>query len=233
MEINVKFKSFEANYKKARPISLTIGILLIFGGISLLSQSFFEYIFGVIINKDNSDKSPCYAWLLIFLGISISFFGAYLNTIRKRRIQSDVRLYKEIKSFVDETFLMNILKYLKNENAIYKENNLELFEYYSKMNNSKYFFQTTSIQNKYRDYKNDLQKLNSFISINFTELSFNTGGNIRLHLKPNWNIDFSDSVSNSDYVKYDELDIEKNNLLEKVELSYNEFIKIIRKELDL
>ncbi len=233
MEIGLKIKSFEAKYKRVRPISLTIGLALISGGVTILSPNIYEYIFGEIIGMKELAYSALHAWTLILIGIIISLLGAYLTILRKRRIESDIKFFNQMNSLLDETRLENILYDLFNENAIYKKHNTELNELYFGISKPQFFFQTTSIQTLFLDYMKDIQKLISFMSKNFYELSSHTGGNTRLHLKPEWNIDYSDSASPSEQILYDKLSDDKDKLVEKVKSSYAELRKKIKKELEI
>jgi hypothetical protein len=231
MEIGLKFKSFEAKYKRVRPVSLTIGITLISGGVTILSPNIYEYIVGEIIGMKELAYSALHGWTMILIGILISLLGAHLTTLRKRRIESDTKFFYEMNSMLDETELDNIFYDLLNENAIYKKSNTVLNEYYFGISKPQFFFQTTSIQYLFMDYMNDIQRLISFMSKNFYELSSHTGGNTRLHLKPDWNIDYSDYVSPSDQILYDKLSDDKDKLVKKVKSSYAELRRKIKKEL--
>ena len=233
LEGGIKLKSFEANFKWARPVFLSVGLALIGAGAGIIGSSWIQYSIDKMFGFEDEVVNIYIGIGSIVVGVAIALLGGYLARLRKERIEFDIKHYHYLKGFISDIQFDNIYDSLYNENAIFNED-YKLFRiYWEELKNERKKFLTPSLKKSIDTLESSMRNLIGCITINFRHLPSNVGSNARLHLKPMWNIDFADSVSQKDSIKYDEISDQKDELIKTVKSNYNDFRLNARKELKI
>lgn len=231
--LGIKIRDFEAKFKRARPVTLTVGLALMTLGVGLISPNIYEYIFGKLVGYTDYEYTPIIGIILVLIGVIIALFGAYLTRMRNERIEHDKILYESLEQIMSTTKFDEITYSLRNENAIENSNHTILLSYLWNLQNPREFYLTKSIQSSLNEVEATLNELSNAMGRNFFNLHPSIGSQTRRHLRPEWNQDFADEVTPLQMQRYTEQETEKDNLLRAFVEAYNKYQQTVRRNLKI
>ena len=216
LTINIPDK-IRVSFKWQRNIYFAIGLLLISGGINILSSNWFFVFIGILsenfLNKSIGGWDIIIGIFLILLGILIVYFGI----ISARILKHDSKKVDELRELIDYDKIRNILSQIKNYHYYLSDQSSYLYLIQHFLEKPENMFLSKTINEKAQNLKKRLDEYSSFRTTNFFVYPSNqTRQNPSYGLQPRMDINKELQVFNQ--TTEDKLNEIRTELIHKTEI---------------
>lgn len=217
-----------------RHIYTALGLLFVGSGLATFTGPWWQGILEALLGKVNIRVEPQYQWVVGIIQVAIGLaFIAYKHFVldaRQAKLDADRLTIKQSALEIDliRSYLSNLV-----DDHSYKSS---LHSYFHKIHTQfiqpENSFQDAETARLYKQFHVCGQKLEVFVGVNFFVFpnKRSIDGDFRYCLAPHLNIDREMIVYDSEKVaKYNELKEELHKFVKETDVSFSEFITILKK----